>query len=595
MDLKKYSDEQLDQMEKQLLDQKVTKDISLSKYSDKDLDQMESQLMAQQKAESTKTEEPSLGRALQLGVEKAGTFGFRPAVAGAGGALGGFIGKLQAGGSLSEAAQQGKEFFFDAREEAKAEQEAAAKAHPVADFAGQAAGTVATLPLVAGKGIKAALATGGLFGAGDAASNAESLDEAANKIITGTATSALTYGALKGGGAVVRKVGQTPIGQKIAGKAASAVEKTKQIPSKVFDKIAHSLTGVDEKKINTFRRNVDEINRIIARAGGDWPEEANKFRETVMRDIQSTRKNLNAQITEALVDAPDTVRADINPIIDTLNNFKDKLSVNYDAAAMNQIDDIINKIKLEAGEDGLMTVSALFKTKQFLQERAAPSYSSDGKIFITADQSAKAAKQTAAVVRKALNKLSPEIAKANNTLELMHKIEDRMNRSLLKIDAPEAPIFAAGSGAINRNTKSLQKIGAITGKDYIPEVQKLAAAREFADPSWVPVDATGKSFTRLALGVGAGALSSGGTALGVVAGAALTSPAALKKAIEIGSIPPNVVRFALNKTGAKKLTDASILKLRDYLSTEEGQTLLINSLPAKDAYSAVQSRLNRGQ
>jgi len=182
-----------------------------------------------------------------------------------------------------------------------------------------------------------------------------------------------------------------------------------------------------------------------------------------------------------------------------------------------------------------MSVLDAHNVKRFLQEKATQAYRNPGDIFSVGTEGAKAAKAGGAIARELVNKASPEVASANNALSQLHDIEDMMNSNLIAEGKPHAGLLAAGSGTNPRNANYLKDLGALTGKDMLGEAEKLAAMRSFGSPDLLPVDPTGKSYTRLALGGALGALF-GGTPISMAAGAALTSPATMKVMINAGLV-----------------------------------------------------------
>ena len=180
----------------------------------------------------------------------------------------------------------------------------------------------------------------------------------------------------------------------------------------------------------------------------------------------------------------------------------------------------------------MMSVQDASDVKSFLQDKASSSYRNSGDIFALGKDSAEAAKSAAADARQLINKAAPEVAEANSTLAKLHEIEDKMNLNLIAVGKPEAALLAAGTGGNVRNVKYLQQLGELTGTNMLGEAEKLAAMRTFGKPPLLPMDTTGKTLTRMAVGGGAGSLLGG--PVGAAVGAGLSSPATLKAAIDAG-------------------------------------------------------------
>ncbi|MEZ0392074.1 MAG: hypothetical protein ACAH59_07670, partial [Pseudobdellovibrionaceae bacterium] len=136
-------------------------------------------------------------QAARIGLERGVSLGFRPAIQGAAGGLGAFIGNMEKdvpGEGLAERIQRSiktvPSAYEETRKESVAEEARAVKDRPGYVMAGDLAGNVLTSPLIAAKGLRGALALGGAQGVGRAVSEAESLPEAAVKFGEG-----LGYGA----------------------------------------------------------------------------------------------------------------------------------------------------------------------------------------------------------------------------------------------------------------------------------------------------------------------------------------------------------------------------------------------------------------
>lgn len=222
--------------------------------------------------------------------------------------------------------------------------------------------------------------------------------------------------------------------------------------------------------------------------------------------------------------------------------------------------------------------------KQRLQAIADERYLTDGKIFNNGPRAQIVALKTARKMRQAIEGYletmpNPDLRlqKANKLLSAMHSIEDtRGVRSLLKKDAPIGDLLAAGSG---QNPQALSNIEAMDsfyrdklgrtvyknsngdfvtrkleinpktgtpiiegiGNDFKGTAENLSAYRSFSSPDLLPIDSTGKSYTRtnlttaaLRAGLGGafGAAVSGNPAVGL-GGALMASPKAAKVAANV--------------------------------------------------------------
>lgn len=325
------------------------------------------------------------------------------------------------------------------------------------------------------------------------------------------------------GGQSLNKVAELAAGTK-AGQYV--LDKT----GKVASKIASSLSGVPEKELTTYAKNAGEINSISKTHDNDPQEMADAFRQKTNADIQATKKDLNNQISQTL-EQRSGQSVDAQPIINELNAAKGKINSKLRPEEIDQVDDIINKVK-SVSKDGKISLQDAHDLKEVLQEQAKGAYSKNGQIFQVGAKAQQAARAGASATRSLLNEAAPEIASANGTLAELHDIQDVMNKNILAEGKPSASVYAAGSEANPANAKVLKRLGEITGTDILGDAQKLAAARTFGKPSLLPVDATGKSFTRMGV-AGVGGYLLGGLP-GAVAAEGLSSPAALKVAINTG-------------------------------------------------------------
>lgn len=307
-------------------------------------------------------------------------------------------------------------------------------------------------------------------------------------------------------------------------------------------KLGSMASGLSSDVIDHYAQRTEEVNKLIRDSGGQMTEAADQVRQEAQDAIRKTRAGYSAQITKALESAPKDPVADVQPIIDQLQKVKARLNPNLKSEAVGQIDDLITKLQTEgakaqglpgvraASGGGKISIQQLNEITDFLQNRAKSAYMKDGAIFQGAKEAAGAAKGAAAVSRKMLNAISPDIAEANNKLALLHGIEDRLNPNLIAPGKPDAALFAAGSGGNPRNAKMLERLAEQSGYPILSRAKDLAAAKTFANASYLPADATGKSVARQLILAGAGHAVAG--PMGYLAGG-LASPAAVKAGINV--------------------------------------------------------------
>ncbi len=387
---------------------------------------------------------------------------------------------------------------------------------------------LATAPLLAGKAVRAARAgkwltgvgqatkLGAGFGAAQALGHADSSGEAIETIGKG----ALIGGALQLGGNAAVKMAPA-IGRAI-GRGAK--------------KIGSALTGISEREIQTYASRADEVKDLIAKSGGDLAEAADQIRRGVGRDIQVARQKLGNQIGAALDDPKYAgTLIDGRPILQKLDEVIGAVSKTTAKFRPDEINELRNvrDVVFSSLDDGFkIDLKTLSDIKEELQAIAKPSYNNGALIFPKGDLAAKASKGAAGEARRLLNAAAPEIKTANDQLSKLHRIEEVINKNLIREGKSEAALIAAGSGGNPRNAKLLAGIDQLTGGQAVRQAENLAAARSFGSPALLPADFTGKSAARILTGAGAGTIMGG--PVGGAIGAAATSPAALKLTIDTG-------------------------------------------------------------
>lgn len=324
-------------------------------------------------------------------------------------------------------------------------------------------------------------------------------------------------------------------------KAAKGLKETKTVGSAI-DKIAafqakvgHALTGVDENAVKTYLKKNKQVEELIAKYGGDTQTAADAVRESFQTQLRNARGNISKQIGESLEKKGDQI-VNIKDVLDDLDLQSSKLNKATKKADISQVKELKETLSELADENGDILLRDLHDAKEFAQDRAKSAYVRGGQIFAPGKDSQKISKQTAALLRKRLNSAAPDIAEFNNKLALIHGAEDGLIKNLIKPGGPEGSLITAGGKTISRPRKQLERLEKTSGVPMVEKAEQLSAARTFADPSLLPVDVTGKSMTRLALGGGAGLLAGG--QIGAAVGSALTSPWALKYGIktELGII-----------------------------------------------------------
>lgn len=249
----------------------------------------------------------------------------------------------------------------------------------------------------------------------------------------------------------------------------------------------------------------------------------------------------------------------IAPIVSRLEAAKSRLDPNLQKDAVAQIQDMIDTIN-NVGENGYGNLEEINKIKNYLFSNSKGSYYRGGQLFTNSKDAANAAKYGAGEATQYINKVAPEVKEANRQLSRMHFLEERMNKNLINPETPEGALMAAGSGMNPRNSRMLKSLGQVIGEDLLSQAKDLSTAKAFANPSVLPVDTTGKSWTRIATGTGMGtAVGAGvggivgnpvlGGKIGGTIGAAMSSPTALKMGINTIAEPGQKALPLIEKAG----------------------------------------------
>lgn len=382
---------------------------------------------------------------------------------------------------------------------------------------------------------------------------------------------------------LVKGAGSALKGTRAAEIAGDIVKGAKNLPRSTAAKAGHALTGSPEADVLTYMRDPEKINSMNARFGGDVSQAADVVRENAQKRIQATRQALNQEVSTALEaskTAPAKGNLSIDPVVARLEARKAKLDplVRADQAAAARIDDLIEQIKVLGAPEGTGKHAGktnpyyMHRIKEILQDAAKPSYDAGGNaIFQGGPRAAEAAKDAAAEARLLANKSAPEgYRNANKQLERLHRIEDQLNKNLVRAGKPEASLLAAGSGANSRNRRLLSLLQETTGAPLVQQAEELSAMRTFGNPSWLPSDSTGKAVARQ-LGAST-ALSALLGPIGVPLGMVATSPKTLKGAINLGDAFQTVI--GRNVARAGKVADATVNPLAEFLQTPAGLSAL---------------------
>lgn len=485
-------------------------------------------------APNLKIDQPksSFGEALGVGLQKAASLNLRPAVGGLGAGIGAMVGTR---GGLKEKLAAFGPAYQESRSDLLAEQERIGKERPGAMLTGEIGGTALTLPFTALKGLKGAVGLGAATGAGQAISEDKDIKSIASDTAKGAAIGGAAFGVAKGieKAAPYLKEGAKSVTSFVSDKSKTA-----------FSKAASAMTGETEKNIRTFIDKNEAVNKLIKESGGDIPAMANKIREGISNDIAKFRNKQGEFIGKSLDAVSKEKIVPNSSIIEQLEKVKSRINVKLNPEDASQIDEISKKIISLADDSGNISLKELHQAKEYLQEIGQGAYQKAGQIFQTGKITQQAAKQAARESKILLDRAVPELKEANNKLFQLHKLEEMINKNLIAPGKSETALLVAGGAPTGQNKIQLKQLGNLIGKDVLGEAEKLSAANAFIDPGLLPKSAGGTTSTSRTITAGALGTVLGGP-MGGIATAALTSPAALKKAIQTGIISKKALEGVL--------------------------------------------------
>lgn len=496
--------------------------------------------------ETPKQDGPLMNRALTVGFQKGATLQARPAIAGVGSALGAYVGNRDMGKGVMDSLSAGADAYSQGRDEAIAEQADLAKKYPKSNLVGEIGGSLLTAPLLPVKGLMGAIKVGSIAGTGQAVGEAHSLGEAAQDIGTGAAVGGVTYGIGKGL-------------QKTYEKGTELIKGL--IPEKALAKIASATTGVSERDIINYAKQTDEINGMIDKFGHNIPEAVDIAKEKLAQSIQSTKKDLSNQISNALREGIDNYKVtgdvvepvktlDVSSVVNSIEKVKSSMHSVTKEGERAQVDALLNLIKRVA-PNGEADLADTFAIQKMLQDNSKKGFVKNGAFFAQDTDVARAAMAGYNEARGIVNEVSPVIKAANQKYHQLHILEDNLNKNLIAPGKSESAFLAAGAGQNTRNETILNKLGELTGTDPVAEAQKISAARSFANTKLLPQgEATGYALGRIGVGAGIGAgvakLTDNDWKTGAAIGAAATGPTALKGLINTGNITGKVINKAIS-------------------------------------------------
>ena len=387
------------------------------------------------------------------------------------------------------------------------------------------------------------------------------------------------------------KAGTSVAKAAIKGAANPILDRSADILTKGTVKLGSALTGVPQQNIKTYIEKAPEIKDLLARHDGNIAAAADDLRTNFQESIRKTVSGLNDEIKAAIKSADPSKKGSVEQIVKVLEQVKSGVNSTLYPGSVDEIDGLIAKIKGLSEPDyfseimspaakkeamDAISAKAVNEAKRFLQDVGESAYQKNGQVFNYSKQAARAAKSGAAEARKIETSLVPETVGPNKKLSELHNLEDVINPNLIATQKPESALIAAGAGQNPRSVENLKKLGDLTGYDALGEAEKLSAAKVFSNPDLLPMDATGKSFARMAFGTVLGSALGGPWAAPI--GLALTSPKALKAAIDGGKISKDLVLKLAKASG--DVTDQVLSKAVSAAKTDEGINLIKGAIKA---------------
>lgn len=493
--------------------------------------------------QNTQQGQMSAGEAAKIKLGEGVSLGFRPAIAGLGAGAGAAVGTLERGGGLMEALRAGGRGYTEAKKEALAESEKAAKDQPAISAMSEIAGGLATLPFTAVRGattlqkLRSAGGLGALVGLGKGVSKGdttttEGVGEILKSGATGGVVGATTEGVLGAAGKAVKAVGKT-----------ETVKSIKEGIKNIISKGGEATTGLKSQEIRTLIDKGDEVAKIVKKAGDDFTPETDKLSKDIFDSLKNTREAANKKISEELKGKAGDKLVDVDKYLNLARGSK---------KATNQI---MSKVKIDQAT-GRREISFrdLQDLKVSLDDAAQATFKGrTTNVFPGGNQEARKAADIANTMRKDIAGTSSAINEANKKLTQLHTIDKNLNKNIFKEGRSETYLLGAGRGTNKANESMLKRIGEITETTPLEKARILSAAKAYKEAPIVSADVTGKGAERFlkvtnitpAL-AGALGIATGGPITGAIAVMA-TSPKALTSAIRAGQLTQDLAQAVFEK------------------------------------------------
>jgi len=301
------------------------------------------------------------------------------------------------------------------------------------------------------------------------------------------------------------------------------------LAGKGLKKVASAFSGVPEKSIETYAKNLDEVNKI-----DDVALEADKIRQSANRAIESFKNTQNSRIAKDIA-AKSELPVDVTNAVNFLEQKIAQKNKKITPEIVSELERELNIIKAVSQFDeatGIYTTEAKNAAELKSKFQGLGEYTNDqGKTLKKRDYSGFSFTGAAREIRQNLNKVLPDYATANLEIEKLRQLDSRINKNIIKEGAPFNAMVSIGSGNNPMQRKNVENLSNILGRDMITPMEKLAAAQNLNEADLLSSLKTGRAMVPLIAGGAANVLG------GPIAGATsflATTPQGIKTSIRIG-------------------------------------------------------------
>lgn len=314
-------------------------------------------------------------------------------------------------------------------------------------------------------------------------------------------------------------------------------------------KVSSSLSGIPEEVITNLSKNYEAVGKI-----DDVALEADRIRQAAQDSINQFKNIQNSRISKAIsekADLPIDISKTRQALVDNMSKINPEINPEIVSKIRKEVDLIDNLSNKVSGEGEALEIPAkdAYQLQKRLQDLAE--YLEPGQVFKKKDFADITFQKAAANTRQSLQRVVPEISQANAELGKIRRIDKNINKNLIVPEKPMNAMIGVGSGQNPMMQRQVEKLGAITGEDYLSPMQNLATAHKFNNPDLISALATGRAGLPLMLG---GALAGGaggglkGAAVGLGTGL-IGTPMGIKASVGAGR--------ALSKAGITPARTAS--------------------------------------